>query len=115
MDRLPRDILQLIAEKISHHKDVLRVSAVCKQWRSLIMDNLHSLPPQLPLCLCLPGQQRSPLLLQCRNGDEEGTIDYLSLSNNKSYSGFFLPEISRKWVAGSSNGWLSVIEIKGQK
>ena len=110
-----RDILQVIAEKFTHHMDFLHFAAVCKPWRSFAMDNLHRLPHELPLRYCLPLQNPVPLLMHFNDAEAEGRLDFFSIVDRKYVSGFFLPEINQKWIAGSSNGWLFMIEMNGQE
>ncbi|ONK66499.1 uncharacterized protein A4U43_C06F8830 [Asparagus officinalis] len=112
---LNRDLLQLIAEKITRHTDVLRFGATCKQWRSIVTNSLHFLPPKLPISLCLPIQKPLPLLMQCPIEDKLGSINFLSVSDMKSYGKFLVPELNNKVIAGSSNGWLLTVELNSQE
>lgn len=112
---LHRDALEVIAEKITCHVDLLRFAAVCKPWRSFVMENIHWLPRKLPLCYCLPCQHPLPLLLQCNDDEAEGRLDFISILDQNYVSGFSLPELRRKWITGSSNGWLFTIEMNGEE
>ncbi|XP_020270817.1 putative F-box protein At1g65770 [Asparagus officinalis] len=112
---LPVDILQLIAEKIAHHVDVLRFAAVCRIFRSIIHDNLHLLPPKLPLRLCvLPNKPPPlPLLMHCHDNEWEN-VSFFSISDGTNYGDFLLPEMRNKYLAGSGHGWLFTVDIQGR-
>ncbi|ONK65302.1 uncharacterized protein A4U43_C07F35730 [Asparagus officinalis] len=114
-DRLTADLLKLITEKIADHADILRFSAVCKESRSVIMNNLHLLPPKLPLCrCCLSTKPRPlPLLMQCRDNEWEN-INFFSVLDGRNHGDFLVPEIGNKWVVGSCHGWLFVVDTQGR-
>ncbi|XP_020249662.1 putative F-box protein At1g65770 [Asparagus officinalis] len=109
------DLLKLIAEKIANHADVLRFGAACREFRSIIMNNLQLLPPKLPLCLCaLPSKPPPlPLLMQFRDNEWEN-INFFSLSDGRNHGEFLVPEIGNKWVVGSSHGWLFTVDTRGR-
>ncbi|ONK66504.1 uncharacterized protein A4U43_C06F8880 [Asparagus officinalis] len=109
LDRLPIDILELIAEKLADHADLLRFGDVSRKFRSIVVDNLHLLPSKLPLCLCvLPSKPPPlPLLMQCRDNEWEVT-NFFSLSTGRNHGEFFMPEIRNKWPAGSSHGRVQI-------
>ncbi|ONK66805.1 uncharacterized protein A4U43_C06F12160 [Asparagus officinalis] len=115
LDGLPIDILRLIVEKIVGHADVLRFGAVSRKFRSFVMDNLHSLPSKLPLCLCvLPSKPPPlPLLMQC-NDNEWENINFFSISDGKRHGEFLVPEIRNKWPVGSRYGWLFTVDTQGR-
>ncbi|ONK66411.1 uncharacterized protein A4U43_C06F7600 [Asparagus officinalis] len=115
LDRLPIDILELIAEKLADHAGLLRFGDISRKFRSIVVDNLHLLPSKLPLCLCvLPSKPPPlPLLMQCRDNEWEMT-NFFSLSTGRNHGEFFVPEIRNKWPAGSSHGWLCIVNTHGR-
>ncbi|XP_020270853.1 putative F-box protein At5g55150 [Asparagus officinalis] len=115
LDGLPIDILRLIVEKIVGHADVIRFGAVSRKFRSFVMDNIHSLPSKLPLCLCvLPSKPPPlPMLMQC-NDNEWENINFFSISDGKRHGEFVVPEIRNKWPVGSRYGWLFTVDTQGR-
>ncbi|ONK66526.1 uncharacterized protein A4U43_C06F9110 [Asparagus officinalis] len=115
LDGLSIDLLQLILEKIDNHRDSLQFGSVCRQFRSIIYDNLHLLPPKLPFCLCAHPSKPPPLplLMQCLD-DETENISFFSISDGRNHGEFIVPEIRNKWIVGSSYGWLFTVDIHGR-
>ncbi|KAF8405484.1 hypothetical protein HHK36_010391 [Tetracentron sinense] len=96
--RLPRDLLEMIANRLTIYIDYLRFRAVSQDWRSSVSKVPNRLTCQPPW-LMLPNSRR-----------RETHRSFFSLSENKVYH-LELPEASfRRRCCGSSQGWLVLAE-----
>ncbi|KAI3417275.1 uncharacterized protein J3R85_014545 [Psidium guajava] len=92
--QLPRELLEMISDRLTRLDDHVRFRAVCRSWASIRP------PPRVP--------RQMPWLLHPCNQDSDTRI-FVSISENKFYR-FSSPAFLGKRCCGSSYGWLALLD-----
>lgn len=94
---LHKDLLELILQRLRRAGDIIRFGAVCKPWRSVVVEARNQVIKPL-----------SPLLLLPCNDNSRG-YELFDFSKNKAYK-IQVPEVDGTWFVNSSNEWLVTIK-----
>ncbi|KAL9415611.1 hypothetical protein AB3S75_043830 [Citrus x aurantiifolia] len=111
-DQLPFDIMEKILKQLSHVADSVRMSCVCKSWRSIITkennNTTRNRNAQVPWLMLPHVTDNNNNLLKFYDLCE-GRLYNLKLPKNMQGSWYG----SGSWCCGSSKGWL--VMLKGSK